>query len=87
MKIMSKLFMLVLAISSALLSGCQSEVDKCVDAQLLAWKEKSKIKKDVLSDAMKNGKPTLGEIFDLIPDKLESEVKAEARLNCLKAAK
>lgn len=77
----------VILVSFFLLSGCKSEVDKCVDAQVLAWKEKSKIKKEVLSDALKDKKPTLAEIFELLPDKLESEVKAEAQLLCLKAAK
>ena len=80
-----KIFLIL--VSFLLLSGCKSEVDKCVDAQVFAWKEKSKIKKEVLSDALKDKRPTLAEIFELMPDKLESEVKAEARLLCLKAAK
>ena len=84
---MSKLCMFILVCVSAFLCGCKSEVDKCVDSQLLAWKDKTKLKNEIAAEKMKNGETKLSEFFELMPDRLESEVVAEARLSCLKAAK
>ena len=44
---MYKLFAYALFVAVALLSGCKSEVDKCVDSEMKAWdSQQQKIRKD-----------------------------------------
>ena len=76
----------ICVVSMLCLIGCTSEIDKCVDSQIQAWKERTEANKKLLSEKDKQGKSTLGELWDLVPEKMESEVRADARVKCLKSA-
>jgi hypothetical protein len=81
---MNKLLLLLTLIFT--LSGCESEVDKCVSAQMDAWKDRSKANEEILEKKKEQGPIKLSDIWDLVPNELESEVVAKARLACLKAS-
>jgi hypothetical protein len=81
---MNKLFLLLTLIFT--LSACESEVDKCVSAQMNAWKDRNKTNEEILAKKKEQGRTSLSDIWDLIPSELESEVVAKARLACLKAS-
>ena len=68
----------VILVSFLLLSGCKSEVDKCVESQVKAWHSLQERKEKIIKEF------NLNENLD---KRNESEVEAEARLKCLKAAK
>lgn len=69
-----------------LLCGCESEVDKCVNSQVIAWKERNKQNEETIAKMKERKTPTMFEIWDLVPDELESEVVAKARITCLEAS-
>ena len=77
--------LLLLAMIVAL-CGCESEVDKCVNTQVIAWKERNKKNEEILAKKKEQGRTSLSDIWDLVPDELESEVVAKARITCLKAS-
>ena len=67
------------------ISGCSSEIDKCVDAEVKAWEVKK-------SNFSKTDRPNR-DIWDEMNysaihslDKSKEEVAAEARFRCLRAA-
>ena len=79
-----------------MLVGCQSEVDKCVDSQLAAWKAKEKRKNEQITKYENEKKEiartnderefTLAEAIGLVPSldkRTEAEVSAEERIFCL----
>ena len=80
-----KTLLLLLAMIVAL-CGCESEVDKCVNTQLIAWKDRNKKNEEILAKKKEQGRTSLSDIWDLVPDELESEVVAKARITCLKAS-
>ena len=78
-------------ISLLLISGCKSEIDKCVDAQVVAWKERGARNQKLMDDKIKQAKIegktlTLADWMDIdsSPEMLESEVIAKARIDCQK---
>ena len=83
MKIISMIFMI-----SLLLSGCDSDIDKCVKSQVEVWKEhkdKNDKKLEEMANA-NNGQVRLADAWDLVDIRTEKELEAEARIKCLKAA-
>ena len=68
----------VILVSFLLLSGCKSEVDKCVDAQVKGWNSLQERKDKMIKEL------NLNENLD---KRNVAEVEAEARLRCLKASK
>ena len=81
---MKKIFLLLSIV--IVLSGCESEVDKCVNTQVIAWKERNKKNEEILAKKKEQGRTSLSDIWDLVTDELESEVVAKARITCLKAS-
>ena len=68
----------VILVSFLLLSGCKSEVDKCVDAQVKGWNSLQERKEKMIKEL------NLNENLD---KRNVAEVEAEARLRCLNASK
>jgi len=81
---MKKIFLLLTLIT--FLSGCDSEVDKCVNTQVIAWKERNKKNEEIIEKKKEQGRTSLSDLWDLVNDELESEVVAKARITCLKAS-
>ncbi len=82
-------------LAACLLAGCASEVDKCVDAQVSAWKaEQARIEADIASGRKQPVTATndLGRVLEIaqgrvLPDtRSRDEVAAEARLRCMQAS-
>jgi hypothetical protein len=70
--------------SCIFISGCSSEIDKCVDAEVKAWEVKK-------SNFSKTNRPNMN-VWDELNysaihslDKSKEEVTAEVRLRCLRA--
>ena len=80
---MKKILLLLTLIT--FLSGCESEVDKCVNTQVIAWKERNKKNEEIIEKKKEQGRTSLSDLWDLVNDELESEVVAKARITCLKA--
>ena len=80
---MKKILLLLTLIN--FLSGCESEVDKCVNTQVIAWKERNKKNEEIIEKKKEQGRTSLSDLWDLVNDELESEVVAKARITCLKA--
>ena len=86
---MKVLFLITLI---SLLSACKSDVDICVDAQVIAWKDRTEKNKKIIADKEKQAKAegkamTLADwmdIIDITPELLETEVVAKARIDCQK---
>lgn len=83
------------AVALVLLTGCASEVDKCVDAQVSAWQaEQARLAQDVASGRRQPATATndLGRALEAVQGKVvpdhrsKAEVAAEARLRCLQVA-
>lgn len=72
---MNKLFFVFLVITA--LSGCGSEVDKCVISQVKGWKAQQERVKDFTKNLFDS--PVINDT------RTEAEVEAEARIVCLKA--
>jgi hypothetical protein len=83
MKTISMIFMSLL-----ILTGCDSDIDKCVKSQVEVWKEhKDKYDKKLEEMAKaNNGQVRLADAWDFINSSTEKEVEAQARIKCLKAA-
>ena len=81
---MKKIFLLLTLVT--FLSGCESEVDKCVNTQVIAWKERNKKNEEIIEKKKEQGRTSLSDLWDLVNDELESEVVAKARITCLKAS-
>jgi protein involved in sex pheromone biosynthesis len=60
------------------LTGCKSEVDKCVESQVKGWSSLQERKEKMIKEL------NLNENLD---KRTVVEVEAEARLRCLKASK
>ena len=71
-----------------ILAGCENEIDRCVLDQVSAWKDRQIENKKVLDEKSQlgNGSIKFSDAIELMPIELESEVRAKARLECLKAA-
>jgi len=92
---MSKLFAYGLLVALALLSGCKSEVDKCVDSEMKAWdSQQQKIRKDwddwkarsKQQEKSANGGKDLSLELGLVvkPDERSRlEVEADERKSCM----
>ncbi len=85
----------VLLLAVCLVAGCASEVDKCVDAQVSAWKaEQARIEADIASGRKQPVTATndLGRVLEIAQGRVmrdtrsRDEVAAEARLRCIEAA-
>lgn len=74
----SNLFIGFLLIS--MISGCSSEVDKCVDAQVKAWE----VRKSRLLEANTDGKINWESYEDQSLNQSKEEVASDARLRCLR---
>ena len=75
-------------LSVLMLTGCDSDIDKCVKSQVEVWKE-HKDKNDKKLEEMEkenNGQVRLADAWDLVNSGTEKEVEAQARIKCLKAA-
>ena len=75
-------------LSVLMLTGCDSDIDKCVKSQVEVWKE-HKDKNDKKLEEMEkadNGQVRLADAWDLVNSETEKEVEAQARIKCLKAA-
>lgn len=81
---MKNILLLVMIVT---LCGCESEVDKCVNTQVIAWKERNKKNEEIVKEMKKDGKThTLGELWDFVSSELESEFVAKSRIICLRAS-
>lgn len=77
----------------ALLAGCQSEVDKCVESSMASWDAYKKRQVEAEGQAIKNPKSS-GNHFDQfdtvekvdVDKRTRVEVEAEKRMKCLRAA-
>lgn len=75
--------------------GCSSEVDKCVDSQVAAWKAKKERETQMWKQLreQKQNNPTksetieLWEVIDEVDARKIEEIEAEARVMCLKLTK
>jgi hypothetical protein len=88
----SRAWVLLLA---CLVGGCASEVDKCVEAQVSAWKqEQARIEADIASGKAQpvTASNDLGRVLEIAQGKVlrdtrsREEVAAQARLRCMQAA-
>lgn len=86
---------LSLAAGVAVLSGCSTEVDKCVDAQVSAWEAEQRRLKDDIASGRKQAAVGTNEVARtlerlegkvVLDTRSKSEVAADARLKCLQAA-
>ena len=98
---MTNFFRYALLIAVALLTGCKSEVDKCVESQISGWKaEQNRVKQENedfykrYNQSKAKNENTRGFEYALelnlvpaIDSRTKAEVEAEFRLTCLKAAK
>jgi hypothetical protein len=78
--------LLFIFILTASLCGCESDIDRCVKAQVVAWKERNKSNEAIIAEKEKSKNLKLSDVWELIPEELESEVIAKAHLACLKAS-
>lgn len=83
MKMISMIFII-----SLFLSGCESDIDKCVKSQVEVWKEHKDINDKKLEEMEKanNGQVRLADVWDLVNVQTDKEIEAESRIKCLKAA-
>ncbi len=74
--------------SLLMLTGCDSDIDKCVKSQVEVWKEHKDKNDKKLKEMEKanNGQVRLADAWDLVNSETEKEVEAQARIKCLKAA-
>ncbi len=82
---MRKLPISIVFASFIFISGCSSEIDKCVDAEVKAWEvKKSNFSKTDRPDRNVWEELNYSRTHSL--DKSKEEVTAEARFRCLRAA-
>jgi hypothetical protein len=88
-------FRCALLLVASLGAGCASEVDKCVDAQVSAWRaDQARIEADIASGRKQPVTATsdLGRVLEIAQGRVlrdtrtRDEVAAEARLRCMQAA-
>jgi hypothetical protein len=70
-----------LMLLSLLLSGCASEIDKCVDAQMRAWSEKQ-----LRLRAGEKIPSAFGGGFEKLDKRTPTEMEAAVRFACLRSA-
>ncbi len=71
------------------LVGCKSEIDKCTDAQVAAWKEAQK-RLAIEIEENKSKPKTVADLMGLTKTELDkrslAEVEADERFRCLRAS-